>query len=156
LSDVHQIGAGAGVFCATTGPYRTVTCWGNNAYGQVGPPVGGVVTTPFETTAGPADQVRTGSNTTCALVRGGDVLCWGHNGFGEFGNGNTQPSAVTSTRALLADAATSFAFRWTTGCALLKAGGVQCWGENYYGVLGDGSVGVNAIRPQFVDWSQTK
>jgi alpha-tubulin suppressor-like RCC1 family protein len=156
LSNVDQLHAGAGHFCATAGEVPTAWCWGVNPHGQVGPPVGDVVAAPFDTKAGPAVEVRAGWNSSCVLVPGGDVLCWGHNEFGEFGNGLTSPSPVTSTRALLDGEVLSFDYRWTTGCALLKSGKVQCWGENYYGIIGDGSIGANALRPMNVDWSQAR
>ncbi len=61
-----------------------------------------------------------------------------------------------TTRTLLDGTAISFGFSWTTGCALLKSGLVQCWGENYYGIIGDNTIGTNtnAIVPRYVDWSQ--
>ncbi len=75
---------------------------------------------------------------TCRLA-GGSLTCWGLNDAGQLGDGTTtnrltpvQVSGLgTSVQAVSAGA--SFT------CALLTGGGVDCWGENSVGQLGDGT-----------------
>jgi len=155
LSDVHKIDGGRHYYCAIAGPDDTVKCWGGNERGQIGLPAGGAVTPPFDTNVKPADDVHVGWNSTCAL-QGGYVECWGDNSLGEFGNGRPGSSPVPNLAAQLEIPTRSFGFRWTTGCALSETGLVQCWGENYYGIIGNGTVGANTATPQFVDWLQAE
>ncbi|MCT8972663.1 chromosome condensation regulator RCC1 [Microbaculum marinisediminis] len=52
----------------------------------------------------------------------------------------------TGTLSLL-DATTSLGIMANHTCALTAAGGVECWGVNTYGQLGNGNMGVNATTP---------
>jgi alpha-tubulin suppressor-like RCC1 family protein len=156
LSDVREIDGGLHYYCVIAGGDDSVKCWGNNERGQIGALVAGAVIPPFDTSVKAAESVHAGWGSTCALRQNGDVSCWGNNALGQFGNGTDDSSPTPTTPAALAARPRSFAYRWATGCALLETGRVQCWGENYYGILGDGSVGVNANAPRYVDWSQAE
>ena len=81
----------------------------------------------------------------CALLTSGGVDCWGAGPVGELGNGGSNDSAtpvtveglggtgtLTGVTSLANDAYYSF-------CALLTAGGVDCWGAEYNGALGNGT-----------------
>jgi alpha-tubulin suppressor-like RCC1 family protein len=117
-----------------------VECWGANYSGQLG---NGRV----QDHAGPvrvrgvsrAVGVSAGRAYTCAVERAGAVKCWGANAFGQLGNGTvTARRLPTRVRGLRGRAvAVSAAQRHT--CALLRGGGVACWGANGTGQLGDGS-----------------
>jgi alpha-tubulin suppressor-like RCC1 family protein len=157
LSDVHEIAGGLFYYCAIAGDERTVKCWGWNDWGQIGPPVGGILIPPFDTNVKPAEELSGGWRSSCAR-RGGDVYCWGNNWRGQLGNGTNLDSPVITTPVSLAAPAKSFHFSWAAACALLETGRVQCWGENYYGLIGDGSVGVETSTnvPKFVDWSHVE
>lgn len=77
---------------------------------------------------------------TCALMSDGTVRCRGGNYRGSLGNGTTASSwgaAVTVTG--LADA-TGLVVGIDYACALRRGGTVACWGANYYGQLGDGTL----------------
>jgi alpha-tubulin suppressor-like RCC1 family protein len=136
-------------FCAllTSGG---VDCWGQGAYGELGNghnnnsniPVAVVSTSGSGTLGGVASLTSDGGGY-CALLTSGGVDCWGQGGNGELGNGHnnysTIPVAVVSTSgsgtlggvASLTSAALSY-------CALLTSGGVDCWGYDPFGVLGNG------------------
>jgi alpha-tubulin suppressor-like RCC1 family protein len=58
-----------------------------------------------------------------------------------------------STHAL-ATAIRNIAPGYTSTCVLLTSGGVDCWGENYYGTLGDGS-NVDSLIARPVKWITT-
>lgn len=111
-----SISAGADHSCAvlTNG---TVSCWGENASGQLGngsiagfvPPGAGasISSTVFPVSASSinsATQVSAGQFHTCALLSGGRVMCWGSNSFGQLGDGTT---ATALTPVLVADTPTA-------------------------------------------------
>ena len=86
----------------------------------------------------------------CALLTNGHVDCWGSNGFGQLGNGNgkvkssSRPVAVTGIggKGVLTGVASVVSDAFGYGyeyCAVLKSGGVDCWGYNLDGQLGDGT-----------------
>jgi alpha-tubulin suppressor-like RCC1 family protein len=124
-----------------------VTCWGNNQYGQLGDG-----TTKDRPTAvavsglgSGVSAIAAGGAHTCALLDKGPVMCWGNNFFGQLGDGKTalaQPTPVAvsgldgGVRSIAAGGSLDF-FGHT--CALLDTGGVECWGENIHGELGDGT-----------------
>jgi alpha-tubulin suppressor-like RCC1 family protein len=91
----------------------------------------------------------------CALLLSGRVDCWGFNEFGQLGDGKTKnsgrPVAVTGLggKGLLTGVAAVMDGPLGLGdsfCAVLKSGGVDCWGYNLNGQLGDGST-ANSDKP---------
>ena len=152
LSGVEAVvGDGSGfTFCAllTSGE---VDCWGDGSDGQLGN--GAIDTgsaTPVQveglggtgTLSGVASL--TGDNETfCALLASGGIDCWGAGIDGELGNGSFTPSAtpvqvegVGGTGALSSVA--SLTGTDGTLCALLTSGKVDCWGDGFFGQLGNG------------------
>ena len=84
----------------------------------------------------------------CSLVTSGDVYCWGSNNYGQLGNGTTnnssRPVAVSAVGGMgvLTGVASvvSDAFGYGSQyCAVLRSGGVDCWGLNIDGQLGNGT-----------------
>jgi alpha-tubulin suppressor-like RCC1 family protein len=77
------------------------------------------------------------------------MKCWGGNAFGQLGNGTT-PRRVTPTDV---SGLGSGVLAVTAGayhtCALTSAGGVKCWGYNWFGQLGDGTTS-NRFMPSDV------
>lgn len=176
LTGVASISAGGLNTCAIT-TSRVLKCWGNDFSGELGigsfpgAPLGSGETCPnaIQDNAkcisvpvkvpgvGDVTAVDTGQ-TTCALTTGGGVKCWGYNGNGEVGNGTKVPmsssnpgySQPTPVAVLTApDGAPLAGVTAIAGsCALIGGGSVKCWGENFYGRLGDGTT---TDRPTAVD-----
>ena len=61
------------------------------------------------------------------------------NGNAIIGNANGIPSAIPAQVTGLAAGVTTFSIGSDHGCAVTDAGAVECWGENFFGELGDGN-----------------
>jgi alpha-tubulin suppressor-like RCC1 family protein len=135
------IAAGLNHSCAvTTG--GGLKCWGYNYYGQLGDDSNTLAQTPvnvFGLASGIA-AVRAGSDHTCALTTGGGVKCWGRNRFGQLGDGSTTERHAPADVSGFTSGATAIAVGFDHSCALTAGGGVNCWGFNGWGQLGDGSI----------------
>ncbi len=80
-----------------------------------------------------------GGAHTCALRNDGTVYCWGDNWEGQLGDGTTALSRPTPVAVAGLTGATALAAGGSHTCALQSDGTVACWGDNYYGQLGDGT-----------------
>lgn len=84
----------------------------------------------------------------CALLTNSRVYCWGFDDLGQLGDGRTKnssrPVAVTGVggKGVLTGVASVVSDTFGFGseyCAVLRAGGVDCWGADQDGQLGNGS-----------------
>ena len=128
----------------------TISCWGNNLYGQLGNGQGesGVISlSPVQVLSiTDATAIATGYRYTCALRQGGTISCWGGNWDGQLGNGNEAISVVPVQVVGITDA-TAITAGGEHSCALHRDGTISCWGSNYSGELGIGQSGENADSP---------
>ena len=142
LSATPMVAVGGAHTCATNAS-GGVRCWGRNAEGQLGD--GTTTSSPRPTHVTGLDggivAIAAGSAHTCALTDTGGVKCWGSNGDGELGD-FTQVSRTAPVDVI---GLTSGVVAITAGdhhtCALLSGGGVDCWGYNVYGEVGNGTSG---------------
>ena len=67
------------------------------------------------------------------------VQCWRNNYKGKVGDGSTISPRLTKVSITFMTTATRISLGTHHSCALLTGGLVQCWGDNTYGQLGDGS-----------------
>ncbi|MBO9662541.1 hypothetical protein [Dokdonella sp.] len=127
------------------GTQGDVACWGDNGLGQLGrgdsSSTPGLVPMDVHGLGKGFASFDAGFDHTCALSRGGAPLCWGDNQLGQLGVGVTASAPNPTPLAVvgLAGEASTFSAGGYHTCAKLASGGVQCWGYNGDGELGDGS-----------------
>jgi len=87
--------------------------------------------------------ISSGSGFTCAILDNGSVSCWGSNSYGQLGDGTTSDRNVPTPTSTLGEGrtATQISAGNNHVCAILNDGSVSCWGNNWYGQLGDGTGG---------------
>jgi alpha-tubulin suppressor-like RCC1 family protein len=149
-------GLGGIVAAVTAGRHHTcalttgggVVCWGYNSDGQLGD---GTTTqrltpTPVSGLGSGIAAIGAGAYHTCALTTAGGVVCWGDNIDGQLGDGTTTPRLTPTVVSGLGSGAAALAAGRMHTCALTSAGGVQCWGYNASGQLGDGTA-TNRLTP---------
>jgi len=141
--DLSNMALGANHSCALLRS-GGVECWGQNDAGALGDgttansliprPVKGITTaTALATSQGNV------YGHSCALLASGAVRCWGLRTAGQLGNGNTNAFSDIPVAVRGISTATAVAAGGEHSCALLTGGAVQCWGDNSWGQLGDGS-----------------
>jgi alpha-tubulin suppressor-like RCC1 family protein/putative cell wall-binding protein len=164
LSGVTHISAGSSHTCAVLAD-STARCWGSSD-GRLGDgttnndrhvPVT-VVNTGAGTTLSGITHISAGGGHTCAVLADSTARCWGSNGSGRLGlgDGTTALSLIPVTVTTSAGTALSGVTRISAGaeytCAVLDGGTARCWGANWTGQLGDGTLG-NRLIPVAVTTS---
>jgi alpha-tubulin suppressor-like RCC1 family protein len=154
----HPIAAASGAVAIAAGYYTsaalfadgTVRDWGGNGRGDLGtgqasPPTGCQCLGPVSPAGLPAvARISSGGSGSIVLLQSGGALDWGLNYHGQVGNGAKSssppcycvplPTAViglTSPRQVMAGG--------EHVVALLADGTMAAWGDNQYGLLGNGS-----------------
>ena len=139
---VESFSAGRQHVCAVLAG-GTVKCWGDNVTGQLGDGTNSGRTSPV-TVSGLGQSVavvESGFDHTCAVTTPGDVLCWGDNFFGQLGDNGVVPESNVplSVSGFSANVSSLAAGGYHT-CARLVGGTASCWGDNFYGQLGDATL----------------
>lgn len=105
-----DVSSGDSHTCAIQKKGGSIQCWGSNLQGQLTPPQGRF------------KSISARNNQTCAVSTQGQVLCWGEDAFESF----IQPMGVF----------TDVTVGKLHACAVRQSdNGVQCWGNNFFGVL---------------------
>jgi len=149
-----SIVGGAVNYCAvlTSG---AIDCWGDNSRGELGDgsssgPDTCMYSTPCSTTPSSTGisgtSVASNGNSSCAILASGAVDCWGASFLGQLGDG-TNAGPDTCMESTPCDTTPSSTGIFATSlaaadgyCAILTSGGVDCWGDNSEGELGDGTM----------------
>jgi alpha-tubulin suppressor-like RCC1 family protein len=146
---VKAISVGSDHSCALT-RHGGVKCWGFNGDGELGngSTTNSRVPVVVRGLTSRVEAIAAGGQHTCAIrsvvaygdrVRGPEVWCWGLDAQGQLGRPlidlghSTTPVVVRGFGSPVVAISAS----WTYTCALTVVGGVECWGENQWG-LGDG------------------
>jgi alpha-tubulin suppressor-like RCC1 family protein len=78
-------------------------------------------------------------NHTCLLADSGTVECWGRNADGELGDGTNISRNGPVTVHGLSTEVKAVASGDSFGCVLTQDGSVECWGNNQFSQLGNGT-----------------
>jgi len=150
VANVGELGAGDLYTCAIFG-IGEVECWG-----QLNPE--GETTNPNPTavalgSTAEAPEITVGGFHACALLAN-TVECWGDDDFGQLGDGTATPGVIQPPAPVtgLAEPAQLSGGSFHT-CAVVTKGGVECWGGNEFGQLGDGNTADSAV-PVRVDFPE--
>jgi alpha-tubulin suppressor-like RCC1 family protein len=158
ITDATQLATGDNHTCAvlSTG---SVECWGSNANAELA----------FDPDMGPefcddaaacsmvpveipgitdAVEVTAGLYGSCALLTTGSIECWGADSVGQLGDGGSESLSSTPVDVTGISDATQIAGGSTSTCARLATGAVECWGENSYGQLGNGTTSDSNVPVQ--------
>ncbi len=139
LTDAIKVEVGGNSTCALTNT-GALKCWGiGSGYSSTTPAVipgmdSGVI------------SFGTGMNHTCAVTSAGAAKCWGWNYYGELGTADAnQTQTPTQVVGLTSGVASLSMWDYST-CAVLTNGQLKCWGANFEGQLGIGSL-TNSSTP---------
>ncbi len=154
-----SMSAGAQVTCAI-GNDHNAYCWGYGDWGQLG--VGQriySVDTPVKVVLPPLEtgfaSISVGQYHTCAIALSGRAYCWGRDWEGQLGDGPApiDPTQVQYAPSLVAAPGVTFTSISASGlstCATAANGTAWCWGDDTYGVLGNGADDADHATPALV------
>lgn len=130
-----SLAAGDSGFMCWVNTDHTVSCRGDNSFGQLGVNNVAVSATPI-TVPGITDavQVAAGNAAACAVHSTGAVTCWGYGAY--TGNGLPAPTAQLPIGVPGITTATQISGSRSHFCARLANASVTCWGDNNHGQLG--------------------
>jgi alpha-tubulin suppressor-like RCC1 family protein len=96
---IKKITAGRHHTCALIGSGAkagTVSCWGDNSYGQLGSPSTGVYPATVDIVSNATD-LASGMYQNCVMLADQSVQCWGRNESGQVGVGSFVSPILTAT-----------------------------------------------------------
>jgi alpha-tubulin suppressor-like RCC1 family protein/uncharacterized protein YjdB len=139
---------------------KTVKCWGDNTYFELGTASVLTSNTPISVGGvGSATAIAAGGDSvdgpssaqTCAVVADGTLQCWGDGVYGQLGNadfaGSSSPVQVcdigegTFPCPNFLSGVISVTAGGRHTCALGSNGLAECWGDNFFGEMGIGTGG---------------
>jgi len=139
-SNAVQISAGWNHTCVVM-QSGGAKCWGVNLYGQLGDGTTVTSNVPVDVSGISTEgaRVSAGGMHSCLLLTTGGLKCWGDNTYGQLGDGSNDPSLTPVDVYGLTSGVLGLSAGGYHSCAVPAGGGAKCWGDNYYGQLGDGT-----------------
>lgn len=143
--DWRTVQTGGAHTCATRAD-RSSWCWGDNVHGQLGSGRGRKVWMPREVLGGrswrlvAADAGHDAEHaTTCGITLAGSLWCWGSNDLAQLGLGYAADHLPSARRVSDLGPVRSVSAGEQTTCAVGRDRRLWCWGDNFYGEVGDGT-----------------
>ncbi len=124
-------------------------CWGDNNYGELGDTTNTIRFTPVKVKNADGSDfsamsaISGGGAYTCGIEKStGKAWCWGANSYGGLGDTTTVPKfypvKVKNADGSDFSAVSAISAGGFQTCAIeASSGKLWCWGDNWYGVLGD-------------------
>jgi alpha-tubulin suppressor-like RCC1 family protein len=126
FTGVTAVAAGYSQTCVLTWT-GGVRCWGDTPHRMH-----------LDALSGKATKLAVGRSHACALTLTGEIYCWGVNDHGQLGNGTRVDSYEAVAVLGLSGSGISLKAGANHACAIVEGGGIQCWGGNASGQLGNG------------------
>ncbi len=118
-------------------------CWGNGEYGQLGNDAEESSFTPVQVSTDTGfsnpGKISAGDSTTCGINSVGAAYCWGSGGSGIIGNGTNESYDVPMSVTTLTSGVKDISVGYNAACAVNSTDGAMCWGNNTWGILGNGT-----------------
>jgi alpha-tubulin suppressor-like RCC1 family protein len=132
-----SVSAGTNHSCAIT-TLNAAFCWGDNGQGELGDGTNNGANLPVAVAGGILfDQISAGTLHTCGVSATHVAYCWGNNQHGELGDSigmlRFAPNRVASGAVRFTQVSTGYEHT----CGLSTDSIAYCWGDNFYGQLGD-------------------
>lgn len=139
----------------------TLVAWGDNGYGELGNNSTAPSTVPV-----PVDQtgvlagktvigISAGGSFSLALCSDGTIAAWGSGASGQLGNNITAssyvPVLVSTTGFLSGKSVVKIVAGGSHGLAICSDGSVASWGDNTYGLLGNGNTNSSPVPVMVVN-----
>ena len=162
LSGVSSLAGDVLGYCALLQGSGGVDCWGYGSYAELGNGVSSSSSTPVQVQGvggvGTLSGVSSvaGEGLSFCASGSGRLICWGYGDDGELGNGATTSSSSPVAVEAVGGSGTLSQVASVTGnylgsyCAVLTFGGVDCWGDNSVGELGNSAFSSSAAPVQVV------
>lgn len=131
---------------------HSLMCWGDNKNGQIGDGTWerqSVPTLVPSFTTEPIIAVGAGEEITCAVTTSGKAYCWGSNLYGAVGDGTSNDWYEEPVKIDKIDPNYDVAeiiLHDRLWCAIFSDGHLGCWGDNEFGLIGDGTTEDRSIK----------
>jgi alpha-tubulin suppressor-like RCC1 family protein len=143
--------AGSGRHVCAVHIDHTAFCWGSGYFGQLGN--GRREDKVLPNQVGVHDDwvaLDGGSDHSCGLRANGTLWCWGYNTSGQLGIGDARELWPVPLRVGADRDWAMFATGGNHTCGIRTDRSLWCWGDNYFGQLGDGTR-VDKFEPTLVE-----
>lgn len=139
ITNVVQVAAGSNFSLALKSD-GTVWAWGENTYGQLGNGNFNHNNRPQQVLGlSSVIKITAGLRHAVALKSDGTVWCWGENSDNQLGNGNSTTNSNLPVQTVGLSGIVDVASKAVHTLALKNDSTVWGWGDNSWGVLGNGS-----------------